>query len=137
MALMPQRTIYRTSQRGKMKGSATRCNNISFGEFGLQVLESCWMKGIQIEAARVAINRTLNRRGKMWVRAFPQKPVSKRPPETRMGKGKGQPEFWVCVVRRGMVLFEVEGVGMSIVREAFAKAAGKLPVRVRMIHREE
>lgn len=136
MALMPQRTVYRTSHRGIMKGNATRCNNVKFGEFGLQALEECWLKGVQIEAARVAINRSLNRRGKMWVRAFPHKPVSKRPPETRMGHGKGNPEFWVCVVRPGMVLFEVEGVGASVVKEAFAKASGKLPIRVRMIQRD-
>lgn len=137
MALMPARTKFRTSQRGKMKGNATRCNNVSFGNFGLQALEECWLKGVQIEAARIAINRTLNRRGKMWVRAFPQKPISKRPPETRMGHGKGNPEFWVSVVRPGMVLFEVEGVGLTLAKEAFRKAAGKLPIRVRLIQREE
>lgn len=137
MALMPARTVYRSSQRGHVKGNATRCNCVSFGDFGLQALETCWLKGVQIEAARIAINRTLNRRGKMWVRAFPQKPISKRPPETRMGHGKGNVEFWVCVVRPGMVLYEIEGVGASLAKEAFRKAAGKLPIRVRLIQRDE
>lgn len=108
MALMPKRTVYRSSHRGKMKGSETRGNKVSFGEYGLQALESAWIKGVQIEAARISINRHLKRKGKLWIRVFPSKPVSKRPPETRMGKGKGNPEFWVAVVKPGKVLFEVE-----------------------------
>lgn len=137
MALMPKRTTYRSSHRGMMKGDETRGAKISFGEFGLQALEQVWLTAVQIEAARVAINRHLKRKGKLWIRVFPSKPVSKRPPETRMGKGKGSPEFWVCVVRPGRVLFEVEGVGQTLVREAFRRAASKLPIRVRMITREE
>lgn len=137
MALMPKRTVYRTSQRGMMKGLATRGNSLEFGEYGIQSLEPVWLKGVHIEAARVAINRHLKRKGKIWIRVFPDKPVSKRPPETRMGKGKGNPEFWVAVVRPGKVLFEVEGVGPVIAREAFRRAAAKLPMKVRFVSREE
>jgi large subunit ribosomal protein L16 len=137
MALMPQRTVYRTSQRGKIRGAATRGNRVSFGQFGLQALEPCWMKGNQIEAARVAINRAMKRGGKLWIRVFPNKPVSKRPPETRMGKGKGNPEFWVAVVQRGKILFEVEGAGETVIRDAFRRAASKLPIRVRMVSRKD
>ncbi|EKD86501.1 MAG: 50S ribosomal protein L16 [uncultured bacterium] len=136
MALMPKRTVYRSSQRGKMKGIATRGNKLSFGEYGIQALEQCWLSAVQIEAGRIAINRYLKRKGKLWVRVFPNKPVSKRPPETRMGKGKGNPEFWVSVVRPGKILYEVEGAGESEVREAFRRAASKLPIRVRMLKRE-
>ena len=137
MALMPKRTVYRTEQRGNNKGKATRGNKVSFGEFGLQALESCWLSGVQIEAARIAINRHMKRKGKLWIRVFPNKPVSKRPPETRMGKGKGNPEFWVSVVKKGKILYEVEGVGTTIAREALRSAADKLPIRVSMVTRKD
>ncbi len=136
MALMPRRTKYRSSHRGKLKGNETRGNKVSFGEFGLQSLGTAWLTGVQIEAARISINRYLKRKGKVWIRVYPVKPVSKRPPETRMGKGKGNPEFWVCPIRPGRVIFEVQGAGAGDVREAFRRAASKLPVRVRMITRE-
>ena len=137
MALMPKRTKYRTSQRGRMKGAATRGNAISFGEYGLQALSSCWMSAVQIEAARVAINRHIKRKGKLFIRVFPCKPVTKRPPETRMGKGKGAPEYWVSVVRAGLILFELEGVGPTEAKEALRLAANKLSIRTRMITRND
>ncbi len=135
MALMPKRTKFRKSQRGSRKGNATRGNRVNFGEFGLQTLERGWITSQQIESCRVAINRHMKRRGKIWIRIFPHKPVSSRPPETRMGKGKGAPELWVAVVRPGHVLFEVGGITESLAKEALRRAANKLPVRVRMIAR--
>ena len=135
MALMPKRTKFRKSQRGSRKGNATRGNRVNFGEFGLQTLERGWITSQQIESCRVAINRHMKRRGKIWIRIFPHKPVSSRPPETRMGKGKGAVEGWVAVIRPGMVLFEVGGITESLAKEALRRAANKLPVRVRMIAR--
>src|SRR5258706_7701164 len=110
MALMPARVKYRKSQRGSRKGLATSGTEISFGKYGLMALDRCWMKNTQIEAARVAINRNIKRRGKMWIRIFPDKSVTKKPAETRMGKGKGAPEFWVAVIKPGRILFELEGI---------------------------
>ncbi|MGI8601888.1 MAG: 50S ribosomal protein L16 [Verrucomicrobiales bacterium] len=136
MALMPSRTKYRKSQRGSRSGNATRGTNVDFGEFGLQALERGWITSQQIEACRVAINRHLKRKGKVWIRIFPHKPITSRPPETRMGKGKGPPEFWVAVVRPGLVLFEVGGATESIAKDAFRLAAAKLGIRCRFLRRD-
>ena len=135
MPLMPRRVKYRKSQRGRIKGKATRCNTVAFGEYGMQALEGGWLKAGCIEAARVAINHFLAREGKMWIRVFPHKSVTSTPEETRMGKGKGEPEFWCAVVRPGTVLFELGGIGEDLARQAFNRAAHKLPFRVRFISR--
>lgn len=135
MALMPSRVKFRKVQRGRMRGEATSGDTLAFGEYGLQALESAWIKAQQIEAGRVAINRSLKRRGKLWVRVFPDKPVSKKPLETRMGKGKGVPEFWVAVVKNGRMVFEVDGVPESTARESLRLAASKLPIRTRFVTR--
>jgi large subunit ribosomal protein L16 len=135
--LMPSRVKYRKQQRGRMKGKATSGNKVSFGQYGLKALEPHWVTGRQIEAARVAINRNLKKGGKLWIRVFPDKPVTKKPAETRMGKGKGAPEFWVCVVKPGRVLFELDGVTEDIARLAFKKASGKLPIMVSFVKRFE
>ncbi len=136
MALIPSRTKFRKSQRGSRAGNATRGIHVDFGEFGLQTLERGWITSQQIEACRVAINRSLKRKGKVWIRIFPHKPVTSRPPETRMGKGKGAPEFWVAVVRPGLVLFEVGGVSETIAKDAFRLASAKLGLRCRFVSRE-
>lgn len=133
---MPKRTKYRKQQRGRRRGKATRCNSVDFGDFGLQALEAAWITARQIEAARVAISRSVKRSGKMWIRIFPDKPVTKKPAETRMGKGKGAPEFWVCVVKPGRILFELEGVTGAQAKQALKLAAAKLPIKTRMITRE-
>jgi large subunit ribosomal protein L16 len=135
MSLMPARVKYRRMHRGSRTGMASRANKIDFGSYGLQALDRGWLKGIQIEAARVAITRNMKRKGKVWIRIFPQKSVSKKPLETRMGKGKGAPEFWVAVIRPGSVLFEMDGVPENTARESFALAAAKLPIRTRFIER--
>lgn len=135
MSLMPARVKYRRMHRGSRKGMASRATKIDFGSYGLQALDRGWLKGIQIEAARVAITRNMKRKGKVWIRIFPQKSVSKKPLETRMGKGKGAPEFWVAVIRPGSVLFEMDGVPENTARESFALAAAKLPIRTRFIER--
>ncbi len=135
MPLMPKRVKYRKSQRGSRKGNASRTLAIDFGEYGLQTLERAWITNTQIEAARVAMNRNMKRKGKLWIRIFPDKSVTKRPPETRMGKGKGQPEYWVATVRPGNVLFEMAGVSETIARESLRLAANKLPVRTRFLAR--
>ncbi|HON08984.1 MAG TPA: 50S ribosomal protein L16 [Verrucomicrobiota bacterium] len=135
--LMPQRVKYRKMHRGSRAGIAYRGNTLSFGEFGLQSLERCWLDTREIEAARVAINRHMKRRGKMWVRVFPQKSITKKPLETRMGKGKGPVESWVAVIRPANVLFEMDGVPEALAREAFRLAAAKLPVRTRFITRRK
>ena len=135
MPLMPKRVKYRKTQRGSRDGNASRTLTIDFGEFGLQTLERAWITNIQIEAARVAMTRNMKRKGKLWIRIFPDKSVTSRPPETRMGKGKGNPEYWVAVVRPGNVLFELDGVSESIARESLRLAANKLPVRTRFISR--
>jgi len=126
--LQPSRTKYRKQQKGRNKGVATRGTKVSFGEFGLKALEPCWLTARQIEAARIAMTRFIKRGGKIWVRVFPDKPITKKPQETRMGKGKGAPEEWVCVVRPGRVLFEMEGVSETDARQAMKLAAAKLPI---------
>lgn len=137
MALMPARVKYRKMQRGSRSGMATRCNTVAFGEYGLQALERCWMDTKQIEAARVAINRHMKRRGKMWIRIFPQKSFSKKPLETRMGTGKGPVESWVAVIKPATVLFEVDGVPEVLARECMRLAASKLPIHTKFISRHK
>ncbi|TET47024.1 50S ribosomal protein L16 [candidate division TA06 bacterium] len=133
--LMPKRTKYRKQQRGRRRGKATRCNKVDFGDYGLQALEAAWITARQIESARVAISRSVQRSGKMWIRIFPDKPVTKKPAETRMGKGKGPPEFWVCVVKPGRMLFELEGVNADQAKQAFKLAAAKLPIKTQLVVR--
>ena len=135
--LMPKKVKYRKQQRGRMKGKAWRGSDISFGEFGLKAMEPGWISDRQIEAARVAMTRFIKRGGKIWVRLFPDKPVTKKPAETRMGKGKGAPEFWVAVVRPGRIMFEVAGVEPQLAREALQLAGHKLPIATRLVEREE
>jgi large subunit ribosomal protein L16 len=135
MAMMPERVKYRKMHRGSRAGVATSCNSVAFGEYGLQAMERCWMTSKQLEAARVAITRTMKRHGKMWIRVFPQKSYTKKPLETRMGKGKGPLEGWVAVVRPATVLFEVDGVPEAMARESLRLAATKLPIRTRFISR--
>ena len=137
MALLPKRVKYRKTQRGSRKGFASRNTTLSFGEFGLQALERCWMTNTQIEAARVALTRNMKRKGKLWIRLFPDKSVTSRPPETRMGKGKGSPEYWVAVVRPGNMIFELDGLTEGIARESLRLAANKLPIRTRFISRHK
>jgi large subunit ribosomal protein L16 len=132
---MPKRVKYRKSQRGSRKGNASRNIHIDFGEYGLQTLDRAWITNIQIEAARVALTRNMKRKGKLWIRIFPDKSVTARPPETRMGKGKGQPEHWVATVRPGNILFELDGVTESVARESLRLAATKLPIRTKFITR--
>jgi large subunit ribosomal protein L16 len=134
--LAPKRIKHRKQQRGRLTGSASRGSEISFGQYGLKALEPCWMTNRQIEAARVAITRHIKRGGKVWIRIFPDKPVTQKPAETRMGKGKGNPEFWVAVIHPGRILFEVEGVPVEIAREAMRLAANKLPIKTRFVERE-
>jgi large subunit ribosomal protein L16 len=135
MALMPKRVKYRKAQRGSRTGTAWRGATVAFGEYGLQALERAWVTTTQIEACRVALSRNMKRRGKLWIRVFPDKPITKRPPETRMGKGKGPPETWVAVVRPGNVLFELGGVTEILARESFRLAASKLPIATRFLNR--
>jgi large subunit ribosomal protein L16 len=135
MPLLPKRVKYRKNQRGARSGIATRNCSIAFGEYALQTLERAWITNTQIEAARVALTRHMKRKGKLWIKIFPDKSVTKRPPETRMGKGKGNPEFWVATVRPGNVLFELDGVPESVAREALRLAATKLPIRTRFLTR--
>jgi large subunit ribosomal protein L16 len=134
---MPKRVKYRKQQRGRMRGKAYRGGSVTFGEFGLQALEPAWVTNRQIEAARVAITRSIKRGGKMWIRVFPDKPVTKKPAETRMGKGKGAPEFWVAVVKPGRVMFELEGISKKAAQEAMKLGASKLPIRTRFVERHE
>jgi len=135
MALMPDRVKYRKMHRGNRAGTAMTGNTVAFGEYGLQAMERCWMTSKQIEAARVAITRTMKRHGKMWIRIFPHKSYTKKPLETRMGKGKGPLEGWVAVVRPATMLFEVDGVSEAVARESMRLAATKLPIRTRFISR--
>ena len=135
--LMPSKVKFRKQQRGRMYGKAWRGSTVSFGDFGLKVLEPGWITDRQIEASRVAIMRFVKRGGKLWIRVFPDKPVTKKPAETRMGKGKGAPEFWVAVVRPGRILFEIEGVTEAEAREAFRLASDKLPLPTRFVTRLE
>ncbi len=133
--LMPRRVKYRKHQRGRMKGKATRGNKIAFGEYGMKAMEPAWITARQIEAARVAITRHIKRAGKVWINIFPHKPVTRRPPETRMGKGKGNPEYWVAVVKPGRILFEVAGVPEEVAFRAMQLAARKLPIKVKFVVR--
>jgi len=137
MAMMPSRVKYRKMHRGSRAGLATRGNTVAFGEYGLMALERCWMDTKQIEAARVAINRNMKRRGKVWIRIFPQKSFTKKPLETRMGKGKGPLESWVAVIRPANILFEVDGVPEVVAREAMRLAATKLPISTKFVSRHK
>ncbi|HDS01069.1 MAG TPA: 50S ribosomal protein L16 [candidate division Zixibacteria bacterium] len=135
--LMPKRVKYRKQQRGRMRGKAYRGSKISFGEFGLKAMAPAWITNRQIEAARVALTRKIKRGGKVWIRVFPDKPFTKKPAETRMGKGKGAPEYWVAVVKPGRILFELEGVSEELARQAMKLAADKLPIKCRFVTRQE
>jgi len=135
--LMPKRTKFRKVQRGRMTGKAKGGASVNFGEFGLKAMEPCWLTNRQIEAARVALTRHIKRGGKIWIRIFPDKPVTKKPAETRMGKGKGAPEYWVAVVKPGRILFEIEGVAEKLAREALKLAANKLPMKTKFVTRAE
>jgi len=131
--LMPKRVKYRKQQRGRMKGQAVRGSRLTYGHYGLKALEPHWITARQIEAARVAINRYMKRSGKVWIRIFPDKPLTKKPAETRMGKGKGVPEYWVAVVKPGRIIFEVDGVPEHVARNAMRLASNKLPIRTKFI----
>jgi large subunit ribosomal protein L16 len=135
MPLLPKRVKYRKSQRGSRKGFASRNITIDFGSYALQTLDRAWITNVQIEAARVALTRNMKRKGKLWIRIFPDKSVTARPPETRMGKGKGAPEYWVAVVKPGNILFELDGLSESVARESLRLAATKLAIRTRFISR--
>ncbi|MGB3205282.1 MAG: 50S ribosomal protein L16 [Crinalium sp.] len=135
--LSPRRTKFRKQQRGRMEGLATRGSTLNFGDFGLQAIEPAWITSRQIEASRRAMNRYLRRGGKIWIRIFPDKPVTMRPAETRMGSGKGSPEFWVAVVKPGRIMFEINGVPETTAREAMRLASHKLPIKTKFITREE
>lgn len=135
--LMPKKVKYRKQQRGRMKGVATRGQFVSFGDYGLMALELAWITNRQIEAGRIAINRFIKRDGKLWIRIFPDKPYTKKPLETRMGKGKGNVEGWVAVVKPGRILYELEGVAPRTAEEAFGLAAHKLPIKTKIVSRRE
>jgi len=135
MAMMPKRVKYRKQQRGRMKGKATRGNYVAFGDYGLQSLDEHWLSARQIEAGRVAAMHFLRRAGKVFIRVFPDKPISKKPLETRMGKGKAETEFWAAVIKPGTVLFEIAGVPEDVAKQALARVAHKMPVRCRFVHR--
>jgi len=135
--LSPKRVKYRKKHTGRMTGMALRGNRVSFGEFGLQALEPCWITNRQIESARVAMTRHIKRGGKIWIRIFPDKPITRKPAETRMGKGKGNPEGWVAVVKPGRMMFEMEGVAEDVARRAMELAAAKLPIKTRFVVREQ
>jgi large subunit ribosomal protein L16 len=134
--LAPKRVKFRKTQKGRRRGAAQAGNSLNFGDFGVKATTAGWVTSRQIEAARVAMTRFVKRGGKIWIRIFPDKPVTKKPAETRMGKGKGAPEEWVCVVRPGLVLYEIEGVNEATAREAFRLASHKLPVQTRFLSRE-
>jgi large subunit ribosomal protein L16 len=131
--LAPKKIKRRKQQRGRMTGKAYRGSKVSFGQYGLKALEPCWITNRQIEAARIALTRHIKRGGKVWIRIFPDKPVTEKPAETRMGKGKGSPEYWVAVVKPGRILFEIEGVNREIAREALRLAAHKLPIKTKFV----
>ncbi|HUH32896.1 MAG TPA: 50S ribosomal protein L16 [Daejeonella sp.] len=135
--LQPKRTKFRKMQKGKMKGLATRGAELAFGSFGIKSLEPAWITSRQIEAARIAVTRFMKREGQVWIRIFPDKPVTKKPAEVRMGKGKGAPEYWVAVVRPGRMIFEAEGVPLEVAKEALRLAAQKLPVQTRFVTRRD
>ena len=135
--LIPKRVKYRRQQRGRMTGKATRGNKVTYGEFGLQALEPGWITSNQIEAARIAMTRYTKRGGQVWIKIFPDKPVTQKPSETRMGSGKGSPEYWVAVVKPGRVMFEIAGVSEDAAREALRLGSHKLPIRTKIVKREE
>ncbi|MCK6603292.1 MAG: 50S ribosomal protein L16 [Ignavibacteriaceae bacterium] len=135
--LMPKRVKFRRAQRGRMTGKAYRGSSVDFGDFGLKALEPAWITSRQIEACRISLSRKMKRDGKVWIRIFPDKPVSKKPLETRMGKGKGAPEFWVAVIKPGRVLFEVSGVTKEIAHEALQQCAYKLPIKTKIVSRPD
>ena len=135
--LLPKRVKYRRVHRGRMTGTASRGNKVAYGEWGLQATEPCWITGNQIEAARIAMTRHTKRGGKVWIKIFPDKPVTEKPAETRMGSGKGSPEYWVAVVKPGRVLFEMSGTNEEVAREAMRLASHKLPIKTKFIKRTE
>ena len=135
--LMPKRVKYRRVQRGRMKGVATRGNTVSNGSYGLQALEPAWITSNQIEAARIAMTRYIKRGGQVWIKIFPDKPITEKPAETRMGSGKGSPEYWVAVVKPGRVMFEMDGVSETDAKEAMRLAANKLPIKCKFVKKEE
>ena len=134
--LQPKRVKYRKLQKGRLRGDASRGNKISFGDYGLQAIEKGWISNRQIEAARVAMTRHIKRGGKVWIRIFPDRPITRKPAETRMGKGKGNPEGWVAPVKAGRILFELEGVSTPIAKRAMELASAKLPIRTKLVIRE-
>ena len=135
--LMPKRVKFRRMQRGRMTGKATRGNTVAYGEYGLMALEPGWVKSNQIEAARIAMTRYTKRGGQVWIKIFPDKPVTQKPAETRMGSGKGSPEYWVAVVKPGRVMFEIAGVPEDVAREALRLASHKLPIKTKVVKRED
>ena len=135
--MMPKKVKFRKQQRGRRRGLATRGQKISFGDYGLQALEPGWITARQIEAARIAMTRAIKRGGKVWIRIFPDKPYTKKPAETRMGKGKGAPEGWVAVVKPGRVMFELQGIAKNLAQDAMTLGASKLPIRTRFVERHE
>ena len=135
--LLPKRVKYRRVHRGRMKGKAMRGNTIAYGEFGLQAIEPAWITSNQIEAARIAMTRYTKRGGKVWIKIFPDKPVTEKPAETRMGSGKGSPEYWVAVVKPGRIMFEIAGVSEEVAMEALRLASYKLPIKSKIVKREE
>ena len=135
--LAPKRVKFRKQMKGRMRGYATRGATVAFGHFGLQATEAGWVSNRQIEAARVAMTREMKRGGKLWIRVFPDKPITKKPAETRMGKGKGNPEGWVCPVKPGRILFEIEGITKDLAAKAMALASAKLPITTRLVERED
>ena len=134
--LLPKRVKYRRVQRGRLKGKAMRGNTVTYGDFGLQALEPAWITSNQIEAARIAMTRYIKRGGQVWIKIFPDKPITEKPAETRMGSGKGSPEYWVAVVKPGRVMFEISGVEESLAREAMRLAAHKLPIKCKFVKKE-
>jgi len=135
--LQPKRTKFRKMQKGRMKGNAGRGNQIAFGSFAIKALEECWITSRQIEAARIAATRFMKREGQMWIRIFPDKPITKKPAEVRMGKGKGAPEYWAAVVRPGRILFELDGVSMELAKEALRLSAQKMPITTKFVVRRD
>ena len=135
--LMPKRVKYRRVQRGRMKGKALRGNTVTYGQYGLQALEPAWITANQIEAARVAMTRYIKRGGQVWIKIFPDKPITEKPAETRMGSGKGSPEYWVAVVKPGRILFEIAGVDEDLAREAMRLASNKLPIKCKFVKKKE
>ena len=135
--LLPKRVKYRKQMRGRMTGKASRGTKVNYGEYGLQALEPAWISSRQIEAARVAMTRYTKRGGKVWIKIFPDKPITQQPAETRMGKGKGSPEYWVAVVKPGRVMFEIGGVSEAVAREALRLASHKLPIKTKVVKKEE